>query len=88
MAVAMVLVAACGSAPPSAGETDVAAPATTPAESAAAQPPSAAPTSPDQTPSVATPAALDFNASLVGGGQIEGGDLAGRDVVLWFWAPW
>ena len=36
----------------------------------------------------AIPAALNFRADLVAGGQIEGGDLAGRDVVLWFWAPW
>ena len=35
-----------------------------------------------------TAQALDFSAPLVGGGQLEGGDLAGRDVVLWFWAPW
>ena len=32
--------------------------------------------------------ALGFTAPLVGGGQLEGGDLEGRDVVLWFWAPW
>jgi hypothetical protein len=25
---------------------------------------------------------------LVGGGQIDGAELAGRDVALWFWAPW
>lgn len=24
----------------------------------------------------------------VGGGQIDGADLAGRDLALWFWAPW
>jgi hypothetical protein len=24
----------------------------------------------------------------VGGGQIRGAELAGRDVALWFWAPW
>ena len=30
----------------------------------------------------------DFVADLVGGGQIDANDLAGRDVVLWFWAPW
>ena len=34
------------------------------------------------------PAALDWTAPLVGGGQLTGGDLAGGDVVLWFWAPW
>ena len=36
----------------------------------------------------AVPAALDWSVERLGGGQIEGGDLAGRDVVLWFWAPW
>lgn len=34
------------------------------------------------------PQALAWDAELVGGGQLSGGDLAGRDVVLWFWAPW
>ena len=33
-------------------------------------------------------AALDWSVAQLGGGQIEGGDLVGRDVVLWFWAPW
>lgn len=36
----------------------------------------------------AVPAALNWSVDRLGGGQIEGGDLAGRDVVLWFWAPW
>jgi hypothetical protein len=38
--------------------------------------------------SVAVPAALQFSAPLVGGGEIELGELAGRPVLLWFWAPW
>ena len=38
--------------------------------------------------SAAVPAALDFSAPLVGGGDIELGELAGRPVLLWFWAPW
>ena len=29
-----------------------------------------------------------FTAPAVGGGQIDLGDLAGQDIVLWFWAPW
>lgn len=36
----------------------------------------------------AVPAALRFTAPLVGGGEIELGELAGRPVLLWFWAPW
>jgi hypothetical protein len=36
----------------------------------------------------AVPEALDFAAPLVGGGQIEMGEFAGRPVLLWFWAPW
>ena len=34
------------------------------------------------------PAALQFAAPLVGGGDIELTTLAGRPVLLWFWAPW
>lgn len=36
----------------------------------------------------AVPEALQFSAPLVGGGEIELGELAGRPVLLWFWAPW
>lgn len=35
-----------------------------------------------------TPEALDFTAPTVDGGEIDGADLHGRPVVLWFWAPW
>lgn len=34
------------------------------------------------------PAVLRFSAPLVGGGDIELSTLAGRPVLLWFWAPW
>jgi hypothetical protein len=37
---------------------------------------------------VDVPDALEFSAPLVGGGEIELGALAGRPVLLWFWAPW
>ena len=36
----------------------------------------------------AVPAALQFSAPLVGGGEVEFGPSAGRPVLLWFWAPW
>ncbi|MFP5321847.1 MAG: hypothetical protein ACLGIC_08355 [Acidimicrobiia bacterium] len=31
---------------------------------------------------------LDFVAPDVRGGQVTGADLAGQDLVIWFWAPW
>lgn len=34
------------------------------------------------------PEALAFEASMVGGGDFDAGDYDGRDVMLWFWAPW
>jgi len=30
----------------------------------------------------------DFAGETLDGGQIDANDLAGRDLVLWFWAPW
>ncbi len=40
------------------------------------------------TANAAVPAALQFSAPLVGGGDLEAASLAGRPVLLWFWAPW
>lgn len=34
------------------------------------------------------PEILDFEAPLVGGGTLNGAELAGAPVALWFWAPW
>ncbi len=36
----------------------------------------------------AVPEILDFQAPLVGGGTLEGAELAGAPVAVWFWAPW
>jgi hypothetical protein len=45
--------------------------------------------SPPASPSRATvPEVLDFEAPLLGGGSLQGADLAGKDVAFWFWAPW
>lgn len=74
-----LLAAAC--AP---GDTNAARPTSAPATSAAAG--TSAPQSDGA--SAGVPENLAFTADLVGGGQLEGGDLAGGDVVLWFWAPW
>ena len=31
---------------------------------------------------------LDFAAPKLGGGQVVGNEFAGKDVAIWFWAPW
>jgi len=52
----------------------------------AAQVPSAseATTSPD----AATVKVLDFSAPQLGGGAVNGVRYAGKDLAIWFWAPW
>ncbi len=36
----------------------------------------------------ATKVELDFAATTLAGDEFDGGTLAGKAVVLWFWAPW
>lgn len=71
-----LLLAACGAAAPDpqAARSEAATPA--PARATAA------------TQAAPELGLLDFSVPAVGGGQIAGADLAGRDVALWFWAPW
>jgi hypothetical protein len=38
-------------------------------------------------PAGAPPAALQFQAPLVGGGNFEGSEYGERPVAFWFWAP-
>jgi len=40
------------------------------------------------TPVAAIPEQLQFSATTVDGAPFEGASLAGKDAVLWFWAPW
>jgi thiol-disulfide isomerase/thioredoxin len=47
-----------------------------------------APRAGDEPSGPASVAALDFRLPTVDGGQLDGSTLAGRDVALWFWAPW
>jgi hypothetical protein len=76
----LVLLAAACSAP----ADEIAAPATgVPGTSGPAAGPGASTEA-----AAEVPAALDWSVDRLGGGQISGGDLAGRNVVLWFWAPW
>ncbi|WP_300405526.1 redoxin domain-containing protein [Nocardioides sp.] len=39
-------------------------------------------------PETVVPAALQFQATTVSGDAFDGASVAGRPVVLWFWAPW
>lgn len=39
------------------------------------------------TQAVTVPAALQFRAPLVGGGEIDAATLADKPTVFWFWAP-
>ena len=45
-------------------------------------------TAPPGSPAQDVPEALRFRAPLVGGGEIDASTLAGKPVVLWFWAPY
>lgn len=55
---------------------------------------SGAPTSTPSTTGPAAPAAVEvpdvlrFRAPGIDGSEVVGADYAGRDVALWFWAPW
>jgi hypothetical protein len=83
LVVAMVSLAACG---------ESAEQAATPSTAAASRPAPPAPTLPAKTPAsgatAAIPSVLDFTAPKLGGGQVVGSELVGRDVAAFFWAPW
>lgn len=85
-AAAAITLAACASpaaTPPQPSAPT--APVTTPATSAAASP-SPAQESPEPAP---VPTQLQFTTTTVAdGAAFEGASLAGKNTVLWFWAPW
>lgn len=83
-ALAATLLVACGGGSDPAATPPTSSPS--PAEVTAA--PAADGTSDPAGGAATVPAALQFAAPLVGGGEIELGELAGRPVLLWFWAPW
>lgn len=93
-AVAALVLAGCSGSTDGAVADDP-APATT-SSSAAASAPAAPPeqeapgTSPDAPSSEPAEVAevLQFEATTVSGESFDGASVAGRPVVLWFWAPW
>jgi thiol-disulfide isomerase/thioredoxin len=66
----------------SGGAGQQAAPAAPEAPAAAASSPAGSPTA------VTVPATLSFTGTTVDGKRFDAATLAGRPVVLWFWAPW
>ena len=72
--IAVLLASACSSEPSEPRAADASRPAPVTATSPTAD--------------RSTPAVLRFTAPRLGGGTIDGEDLAGRDVAFWFWAPW
>jgi len=65
-----------------------AGPATTAAPSTTGSAGAPGGTSSPATPDAPVPAVLAFDATTLDGKPFKGASLAGRPVVLWFWAPW
>ena len=83
-----VLAASCSASSASTPEAAGTTPPTTVAPAAAA----GADTEPSWTDTLTAEAAqvpevLAFEVALIGGGTLHGADLAGEDVLFWFWAP-
>lgn len=76
--VLLAALAACGGDPAGAPQPAPTPPPAT-SQTSAAAPTSGAPEVPDQ---------LKFTTKTVDGKDLNGADLAGKPVVLWFWAPW
>ncbi|MER7173965.1 peroxiredoxin family protein [Streptomyces mesophilus] len=74
----MALVAGCGSQEPSAASAD--SPSATKSSSPANS------STPEDSPQV--PETLRFTGTTVDGKSFDAATLAGKPVVLWFWAPW
>ncbi len=70
---------------PEAGAVAPAAPAAAPPDVAS---PAATPGGPTSAPPAAVPATLTFTGKTLDGTAFSAADLAGRPVLLWFWAPW
>ncbi|MFI6266088.1 redoxin domain-containing protein [Micromonospora sp. NPDC051006] len=64
------------------------APEAAAATPAAAAPSAAVPATPSAVPAARVPDILDFTGTTLDGASFSGAALAGRPVVLWFWAPW
>lgn len=84
LSIMMILgLAACGSVATGSGADDAGAAAESSSES------SSQPSNPSARPGgAAVPEELSFTAETIEGASFDGSSLAGKDAVLWFWAPW
>ena len=82
IAVLLLIAAACGSTSADSSFDNASNTATSPRADTADEPISS-----DQ-PDPATSESEANLVNLAGGGQLDWNSLQGRDVVLWFWAPW
>jgi thiol-disulfide isomerase/thioredoxin len=91
MALAVVLLGACAPTTTSAPEAAPDAPSESVAASPTAAPSATNSSAPARTPERTTaevPATLRFTGITVEGNRFEGSSVAGKPVLLWFWAPW
>lgn len=82
-AAGLLFLAGCGSDD---GSTGAEEPKDSPPAQAETTP--AAEDSPGEESSASVPETLQFSAKTVEGKSFEAAELAGKPVVLWFWAPW
>jgi len=84
LSIMMILgLAACGSVATGSGADDAGAAAESSSES------SSQPSNPSARPGgAAVPEELNFTAETIEGASFGGPSLAGKDAILWFWAPW
>ncbi|TGN62577.1 redoxin domain-containing protein [Nocardioides eburneiflavus] len=80
--------AACGGEATTADAPGSTSAPDSPSESPGDTPSDSAATDGAEQPDAAVPALLDFTSTTVAGEDFDGASLAGRPVVLWFWAPW
>ncbi len=92
MATAATLLGACGAAEPAAEPPPIQTEARSTATSSTDSPelgsvPPTSATQPSEAPA-AVPEQLDFTAETVDGATFDGSSLAGKDALVYFWAPW
>ncbi|MFC7546106.1 TlpA family protein disulfide reductase [Plantactinospora sp. GCM10030261] len=85
LATVLALVAGCGGEPAGRSTPDQVTGSATGTPGGA---PSAGASGPATGTPAAVPEALTFTGRTLDGKPFRGADLAGRPVVLWFWAPW